>query len=91
MQKLLAPIRRRLNNGLYDICRGMHNSIPLTAINDLLHKEGLQMEDGFILTGKDSKASIDIFTTEGKEVNSVVALSWHKFDTGRWEINAYVS
>lgn len=90
MQKLLAPIRRKLNNALYDICKGMQDNIPLGAINNLLATEGMKLEE-CIITGREGKAGIDILTTDGKEVNSVVALSWHKFDTGKWEINAYVS
>lgn len=103
--RIPASVRNRLNGKIAEVASGNPIArIPLTDIDDILRSEGylLVQEDGTkwagILTGRDGKAKIDIglLSTEDENgiyemVNSLLFLTWHKFDTGRWEVIAYVS
>ena len=91
-KKMVPSVRRKLNSKIHDITLGIKDQIPLGSIRDLLTESGfgLYQEDGTpwggFLTGRDGHASLDVGAT-----NSILWLSWHKFDTGRYETVAYLS
>lgn len=88
--KLKANVRKQINDRLFDIVKGMQDSIPLTQITNLLNEFGLRMEEA-IFCGWEGKANLDIFTNSGEEVDVWLVLNWHKFDTGRYEVVSYIS
>jgi hypothetical protein len=91
MVKINAKTRKLINDALYEMCKRRQRSIPLADINTLLSQHGMQTED-YILCGTNSNANIDVFTADGQEVNTMLALSWLKGDHDQqWEVNAYLS
>lgn len=89
--KLLTPLRRIINNGLYDISRKQHDSIPIREISELLAKHNMRInEDFFILTGEKGDTKFDMDMNEEMIANSWLVLSWQKLTT-KWEVNAYLS
>ena len=82
-----------------------YDSIPLDKIFETLHREGFYplQEDytpwrGF-LCGREGHMFLEIGTGEQNEYaqyttvikNACLAVSWYKFETGRYEVIAYVS
>lgn len=98
-------IKSKINKELGVISSYKWDSIPLDKIFESLHREGYYplQEDytpwsGF-LCGRDGQMFLEIgygkqddrgiFTTIIK--NACLAVSWYKFETGRYEVLAYVS
>lgn len=71
------------------------SSIPLDQIFDIVERAGLHFdpeEKEVILTGREGRATWQLFSAAGRETNHMLVLSWHKMEqTGRYEIVAYVS
>ncbi len=88
--KLKGNVRKAINDRLFDIVKGMHDAIPLNNISKLLEEFGLKMEEA-IFCGREGNTTNDIFTLSGEEVDVWLVLNWHKFDTGRYEVVAYIS
>lgn len=89
--KITSKVRNLVNDALHDMCKRRHRSIPLSDISTLLANNGLKIEE-CLLCGTNSNAQIDVFTTDGQEVNSWLCLSWLKGDIDQhWEVNAYLS
>jgi hypothetical protein len=72
--------------------------IPVDDIDQTLQLSGFTLiqEDGApwsgMLCGDDSHCTIDLATNELDRIeNSVLSLSWHRFDSGNYEIVAYIS
>jgi hypothetical protein len=88
--KLDAKVRKAVNDQLYDFNKQYWKSIPLSDIRGILNSNGLDFED-CIITGRDGRDTFDL-TMGGHPVsNSVLVLSWHKMESGNWEINSYLS
>jgi len=88
--KVDAKIRKSINDQLYDFSKQYWKSIPLSDIRGILNSNGLDFEDS-IITGRDGRDTFDL-TMGGHPVsNSMLVLSWHKMESGNWEINAYLS
>jgi hypothetical protein len=88
--KLDAKVRKAINDQLYDFNKQYWKSIPLSDIRGILNSNGLDFEDS-IITGRDGRDTFDL-TMGGHPVsNSVLVLSWHKMESGNWEINSYLS
>jgi len=99
-------IKTKLNKELGVISSYKWDSIPLDKIFETLHREGyypLQEDDtpwsGF-LCGRDGHMFLDIghdtYERNGLVFyehvkNCCLAVSWYKFETGRYEVLAYVS
>lgn len=105
MIRIPAGIRNQMNGDIADLVRPIQSQIPLKSIDDILRRRGylLVQEDGTtwsgFLTGRDGNARIEIGvvgTADDYDVhtiidNAMLILSWHKFDTGRYEVVAYIS
>ena len=95
--RLTKKSKDSINKFLYKLCKTYHNSIPLGEIDDILKENGcyLVQEDGTpwsgFLCGRNSRTTFTLHNLYNQEIDNVVALSWYKFDTGRYEINAYIS
>ncbi len=95
--KIDAKTRKMINSELVMLCKTYHDQIPLTEIFDILKKNNIIaiQEDGTpfegFLMGNNSSTTIDL-TIDGKNVNnSILSLSWYKMESGRFEINTYLS
>jgi hypothetical protein len=103
-KKLSADIRKKVNTDLHPMGTVYHPHIPMGDIKKILEKYGLIMlqEDntewsGFF-TGSDATAHIDLGFIETKNDegtytpidNSSLNLQWHKMDSGRYELVAYL-
>ena len=95
--KIDTKIKKVINSELVTLCKTYHDQIPLTEIFDILKKNNVIaiQEDGTpfegFLMGNNSSTIFDL-TFDGKNVNnSILSLSWYKMESGRFEINAYLS
>jgi hypothetical protein len=90
--------RKPINKGLYEISRVYWNIIPFGEIDKVFREHGFKLiqEDGtdwegFFL-GEKGRATISIATLEGEEIHQhSLILEWYKMQSGRWEINTYLS
>lgn len=103
MTKIKPLVRKKLNRALYlfTIAR-YYDGVSISAMNEILEKESytLIQEDGTpwegFLCGEMGSARIEIaFIDEFERLdpvtNSLLALQWFKMESGRYEINAYLS
>jgi hypothetical protein len=86
------PLRQKVSQLLWDICSNKYyQSIPIAAMSDGLNAMGIEMENDFILTGRDGRATLSL-TMNGQPISSMIALQWHKMEeTGNYEVNAYLT
>ena len=90
--------RKKISKGLCEISSRYWCVIPIGPIDDVLREQGYRLinEDftdfeGFFL-GSSSRATLQIAPIGvDKEENRVIVLSWYKMETGRYEINCYIS
>ena len=95
--KIDAKTKKLINSELGTLCKTYYNEIPLDEIFNILKKNNVVavQEDGTswsgFLVGDKGSAIFDL-TIDGKNVNNaVMPLSWYKIESGRYEINAYIS
>jgi hypothetical protein len=98
-QKINQAIRKKVNSGIYDICKKYYREIPLEAMFEVLELNGLIAiaEDGSkwagFLCGREGNANIGFKCSNcNLEIsNSMLVLSWYKMTSGNYEVNAYIS
>lgn len=96
---LKATARRALNDALAEVVPTLPlDSIPLGGIFEAFEGRGVLVlqEDGTrwagLLCGREGRVTFDLGPEEGRVFsNAALVLMWHKFDTGRYEVVAYVS
>ena len=76
---------RHVNDFLHELGRASQVSIPLDRIDEVLTACGFDSLKPRILCGRDGS----IHEPVGR--NRWLALQWHKHESGRYEVNAYVS
>lgn len=105
LPRLLSRIRQHVNAQLSQLVGHIRDDIPLSDIAEILRGNGLVLlqEDNTewsgVLMGRDGQALIPLATTnkidpDGRyleELDHVLSLSWHKYDTGRYDVTAYIS
>jgi hypothetical protein len=105
LPRLPARIRQHVNAQISKLVDHIVDDIPLSDIAAVLRQNGLVLlqeddtEWSGILTGRDGNILIPLATTnqqdsEGRyleHLNHGLSLSWHKYDTGRYDVTAYVS
>jgi hypothetical protein len=92
LNPLIAPLpnersaRNKANRLLADLSRKYHQGIPTTELTNILDQAGFDSRplEG-IYTGRDGKSHDQVGP------KTWLALSWHKMDSGNYEINAYLS
>ncbi len=94
---LPEPIRRNGNKLLTDFGKQYWDSLPIGDMTDGLQALGIELvnEDGTpfsaIFTGEDGRANIDMTWMGAPVSNSMLAMTWHKMPSGRYEVVAYLS
>jgi len=84
--------RNRISDRLYEISSKYHERIPLGDILGAVKDNGLTpiQEDGSpwsgFLCGDSGEVFIDL---EGSK--RMLVISWYRMDSGRFEVNAYLS
>lgn len=91
-----AAAARTANDQLYDLTHNRYfTSIPLGEIFGIVERAGFHLdpeEKECFLTGREGKATWDLYGEPGQEVDHMLVLTWHKMDvTGRYEVVTYVS
>jgi hypothetical protein len=91
-----ARAARVANDQLYDLTHGQYfQGIPLGEIFAIVERAGFHLdpqEKECILTGRDGKATWDLYGGPGQPLNHMLVLTWHKMETtGRYEVVVYVS
>ena len=104
--KLPANIRKEINRDLANLCSGKYyEEIPLSEVFEILNNGNVValQEDGEewegILCGDSSCITLQIGAVWSDNDdgiytpcdNSVLVLSWYRMQSGRFEINAYLS
>jgi hypothetical protein len=74
-----------VNDALYGMGRTSHDSVPLDTVNELLTHYGFDALDAMLLCGREGRLH------EAVGRNRWLALTWYKYETGRYEVVAYVS
>ncbi len=87
---------KKANEEIYDLLHNKYfQSIPNDELFAIVRRAGFRfdpLEEEFILTGREGKATWQLHDETGREVNHMLVLTWHKMDrTGRYEVVAYVS
>ena len=77
--------RRKANAELYTLGLKYHESIPLTWLDSVLAEAGFNPTEGAIYCGRDGR----ILEQVGER--SWLSMTWHKGESGRYEIVAYLS
>ena len=77
--------RTRANDKLADISRRYHDGLALTEIDAALTAEGFSSMESAIYCGRDGQSH------EQVGERTWLTLCWHKMESGRYEINAYLS
>ena len=91
------PNPKELSSRLSAISKTYHDAIPVKNILDHASENGFEAvdDDGTkwsgILTGRDGRAKIDLKEKQSGKVNNGIALQWHKMESGRYEVNAYMT
>jgi hypothetical protein len=78
--------RRRVNNALHALGLLRHDSLPIAEIDAALAANGFEETEPAIYCGRDGNCSpmrVGTYT--------YLSLSWHKYDSGRYEVVAYVN
>jgi hypothetical protein len=105
LPRLPSPIRKQVSTQIGRLVDRIRDDIPLSDIAEVLRKNGLVMlqeddtEWSGILTGWDGQVLIPLATTnqvtpDGRYLEKLdhgLSLSWHKYDTGRYDVTAYIS
>lgn len=84
--------RRKIANGLREICKRYHERIPLGDILTVAKDSGLNpiQEDGTpwsgFLCGDTGEALIEL---DG--VENLLVINWYRMESGRFEVNVYLS
>jgi len=95
--KLKPNIRRQINKQLQETFNKYFDSIPLMEIFEILKINNVIVvqEDGTpwggFLSGNDGNASMELKTDDELVDNVMLILQWHKMESGRYEINTYIS
>ena len=86
---------KQANDQIYDLIQNKYfRSIPNDELFSIVKRAGFRFdpeEEEFFLVGRDGKATWQLYDEEGREVNHMLVLNWHKMDSGRYEVVAYVS
>jgi len=103
-EKIPTAIKSKANKALDALGKTYHNGVPLDKAQAALKKLGviLLQEDNTEysgwLAGRKGRATIDIAPAASKSgefytpyANSVLAVTWHKMDSGKFEFVAYLS
>ena len=77
--------RKQVNDQLYGLGLAYHDGLPITQIDDILAANGFDKTEPAIYCGRDGRCSQIV----GKY--TWLSLSWHKMDSGRYEVIAYVN
>ena len=80
-----AKARNQVNSKLYELGKDYHHSIPLENIDVALLTAGFRMTEAAIYCGRDGHSHEQVGD------NTWLSLSWHKMESGRYEVTAYVS
>lgn len=105
MKSVKATIRKKVAKDLHEISIRKHDHVPMTNICKVLEDHGLIVlqEDGTEFEGFVCGAEGNAFLNLGSfgksddrgiypELNNMLVLSWYRFEeTGRYEVNAYIS
>lgn len=93
--RLTATERREANGDIFALEQYRHDI--LTPILSILEDSKLEAvnEDGtslgIILCGREGRANIDIAKNGEIIDNSMLALTWHKMPSGKYEVVAYLT
>lgn len=77
--------RKRANDALYTLGLTYHESIPLVCLDHILTENGFKATEEAIYCGRDGRS------TELVGERTWLVLNWHRMDSGRYEIVAYLS
>jgi len=101
MARINAKIRRALNVAIEPYSSTnvkKFTAVPVGDIDEALSQAGFMLiqEDGTpwsgLLLGDDGHCAIELATAELDRIeNSMLSLSWHRFDSGNYEVVAYIS
>jgi hypothetical protein len=91
-----ARAARAANDQLHDLTHGRYfHGVPLDEIFAAVERAGFHLdpqEKECILTGRDGRATWDLYRAPGQPLNHMLVLTWHKMEvTGRYEVVVYVS
>jgi hypothetical protein len=96
--KLTVYHRKQLNKAVFAILKPTYfESIPLGAIFDVMKDWGFVVvqEDGTpwsgFLCGEEGQANFRFNHGEELVDNSMLVLTWHKMQSGRYEVCGYIS
>ncbi len=85
---------KRANNALHDLISGQYfSAIPLDRLYDICEAQGFTFDaesKACFLCGRDGRATWELFQ-DGRSAKRMLVVTWHKMDSGRYEVVAYVS
>jgi hypothetical protein len=77
--------RNLANEGLAILSRNYHSGLPIADIDKILTANGFNALEEAIYCGRDGRVH------EPVGEHTWISFSWHKMDSGRYEVTVYVS
>jgi hypothetical protein len=81
----IATARKRANEQFRALGVIYHVRLPIASIDEILIQNGFTPTEPAIYCGRDGRSH------EQVGPNTWLSLTWHKMDSGRYEVTAYVS
>jgi hypothetical protein len=85
MNKTTKKQAKTANEALYTLSLTYHDGLPVSAIDQILVSNGFQTTEPAIYCGRDGQSHEQI------SENMWLSLTWHKMDSGRYEVVAYIN
>jgi hypothetical protein len=85
-RQAVVTATRRVNNALHGLVSNRYfESVPLDTVNALLQTYGFKELEPTLLCGREGRLH------EAVGNNRWLCLTWYKMESGRYEVDAYVS
>ncbi len=84
-QQITRGILNKINEALYQIGLTYWDCLPIYKIDSILVDNGLEATEAAIYCGRDGSTHEEV--GQGK----YLTLNWHKMESGRYEIVAYLN
>ena len=85
VRKEVKRAQAQVNERLYNLGKVYHNYIPVYEIDSALVESGFEATEPAIYCGADGKSHEEV--GHGK----YLSMTWHKMESGRYEIVAYLN
>jgi hypothetical protein len=89
---MFRTARNRVNKALQGFCRHYFDGLPIGDLAAICQAQGVTLLDSDgVYCGGDGHCTFELDFAGATVQNALLVLDWHKMESGRYEVNAYVS